>query len=219
MLDLGQILKLFPRLKLVDELAKRHRFHHWELVFADVFYGRRADGSVRRGFDLVVGNPPWVRVRWDEKGVLGEFDPIVAVRKLLPREASQRVEEAVRADPSVRDACFGEMEATEAMQRFVTATQNYPLLKGQQSNLYKCFLPQAWSVMGPFGVVGLLHPEGVYDDPKAADLRAALYPRLRAHFQFINERRLFSRSPPPYHVQHQHLWGCNQGQPRWSTSW
>ena len=197
-LDLEQLFRLFPRLKLVEELAKRHRFHHWELVFADVFYGQRADGSVRGGFDLVVGNPPWVRVRWDEKGVLGEFDPVVAVRKLLPREASKMVEEAVKRDPTVRDACFGEMEATEAMQEFVTAAQNYPLLKGQQSNLYKCFLPQAWSVTGPSGVVGLLHPEdghgdwnGVYNDPKAAVLRAALYPRLRAHFQFINERRLF----------------------------
>ena len=57
MLDLDQLFDRFPRLKLVDKLAKRHRFHHWELVFADVFYGRRADGSVRGGFDLVVGNP------------------------------------------------------------------------------------------------------------------------------------------------------------------
>ena len=72
MLDLGQLFELFPRLKLVDELARRHRFHHWELVFADVFHGRRADGSVRCGFDLVVGNPPWVKVEWDEKRVLGE---------------------------------------------------------------------------------------------------------------------------------------------------
>ena len=191
MLDLGQLFELFPRLKLVDELSQRHRFHHWELAFADIFYGRRADGSVRGGFDLVVGNPPWIKVEWDEKGVLGEFDPVVAVRKILPREASRKVEEAATADAGFRGAWFGEMEATEATQKFLNAVQNYPLLKGQQTNLYKCFLPETWRVTSHRGVAALLHPEGVYDDPKAGVLRAALYPKLRGHFHFINERRLF----------------------------
>lgn len=191
MLDLGQLLDVFPRLQLVEELADRHRFQHWELVFADVFYGRRADRSVRGGFDLVVGNPPWVKVEWDEKGVLGEFDPVVAVQSLLPKDASRRVAEAVAADPAVREVWSSELEGTEATQNFLNAVQNYPLLKGQQTNLYKCFLPQTWMIASDRGVGALLHPEGVYDDPKAGLLRAELYTRLRGHFQFINERNLF----------------------------
>ena len=213
MLDLGQLYKLFPRLKLVDELARQHRFHHWELVFADVFYGRRSDGSVRGGFDLVLGNPPWVKVEWDEKGVLGEFDPVIAVRKVLPREASRRVEAAARADSVMRRTWFKEMETTEATQKFLNATQNYPLLKGQQTNLFKCFLPTAWMVAGPSGVTGMLHPEGVYDDPKGGALRAALYRRLRRHFQFINERNLFPE------VHHLTKFSINvHGRP-WGTDW
>ena len=191
MLDLGQLYKLFPRIKLVDELARRHRFHHWELVFADVFYGRRSNGSGRGGFDLVVGNPPWVKVEWDEKGVLGEFDPVIAVKKFPAPRVSGMVEGFVSDNAAARGAWFDEMEAIEATQKLLNATQNYPLLKGQQTNLYKCFLPQAWMIASPRGAVGLLHPEGVYDDPKAGPLRAELYRRLRAHYQFINERRLF----------------------------
>ncbi len=191
MLDLDQLFKVFPRLKLVNELASRHRFHHWELVFADVFYGHRANGEVRGGFDLVVGNPPWVKVEWEEKAVLGEFDPLVAVQTIRPRDATRRVEAAVAADAAVGAAWFAEMEATAGTQTFLNATQNYPLLSGQKVNLYKCFLPMAWKMASQSGVVGLLHPEGPYDDPKAAILRAAMYPRLRGHFQFINERKLF----------------------------
>ena len=41
------------------------------------------------------------------------------------------------------------------------------------------------------GVAGFLHPEGVYDDPMASKLRAVLYQRLRVHFQFHNEKKLF----------------------------
>ena len=71
MLDFDSLFEQFPRLKFVDELAKRRRFHHWELVFADIFYGNRQDGSERGGFDLVLGNPPWIKVEWKEAGVLG----------------------------------------------------------------------------------------------------------------------------------------------------
>ena len=52
MLDLDRLFEQFPRLKLVDDLAKRHRFHHWELAFADLFYGERPDGRIRGGFVL-----------------------------------------------------------------------------------------------------------------------------------------------------------------------
>lgn len=65
------------------------------------------------------------------------------------------------------------------------------MLRGVQTNLYKCFLPQAWSRSSDKGVSGFLHPEGVYDDPKGGEFRKALYPRLRAHYQYQNEKALF----------------------------
>ena len=75
MLDLDKLFEKFPRLKFVDELAQRHRFHHWELAFADLFYGEGTDNHARDGFDLVLGNPPWIRVEWKEGGVLGDYNP------------------------------------------------------------------------------------------------------------------------------------------------
>ena len=44
---------------------------------------------------------------------------------------------------------------------------------------------------GKNGFVGLLHPEGNYDDVKGGGFRAIIYPRLRYHFQFVNEEQLF----------------------------
>ena len=84
------------------------------------------------------------------------------------------------------------MEEAEAAQAFLNSSTNYPVLAGQQTNLYKCFLPLGWMIAGRQGAAGFLHPDGVYNDPKAGAFRAALYPRLRAHFQFQNERRLFA---------------------------
>ena len=57
-----------------------------------------------------------------------------------------------------------------------------------------------------------LHPEGPYDDPKGGALREALYPRLRAHFQFINELQLFAEVD--HHTKYSiNLYGPPQDQP------
>ncbi len=60
-----------------------------------------------------------------------------------------------------------------------------------QTNLFKCFLPQAWQFCKPEGVSGFLHPEGVYDDPSGGWFRGKLYQYLKAHFQFDETRRFF----------------------------
>ena len=192
MLDLEKLFEQFPRLKFVDELAQRRRFHHWELAFADLFYGERADGSVRRGFDLVLGNPPWVKVEWEEAGVLGDYNPRFALRRLSAKELTDLRADAFDRNPGLRSAWLDELEEADATQAFLNAHQNYPLLAGQKANSYKCFLPQAWMIGNTQGAAGFLHPEGVYDDPKGGPIREALYPRLRAHFQFQNEKKLFA---------------------------
>ena len=196
MLDFEKLFAAFPRLKFVEELAARHRFHHWELAFADVF-------AERGGFDLVLGNPPWVKVEWEEGGVLGDRNPLFVLRKHSATEMTALRGEMFERYPGLGEAWLGELEEAEATQAFLNARQNYPLLAGQQTNLYKCFLPQAWMIGREGGVAGFLHPEGVYDDPKGGAFREALYSRLRAHFQFQNEKRLFSE------VHHETLFSVN----------
>ncbi len=267
MLDLDKLFEQFPRLRFVDDLAQRHRFHHWELAFADLFYRERPDGSVRGGFDLLLGNPPWIKVEWEEGAVLGDYNPLLVLRRLSARKIAALRREtfahgssaagvppasgadatqdsaaadmphdlaatgtaqasptsddasrtpAARAVPqqssvrrSLLDVWLTEFEQAEATQRFLNARQNYPLLHRQQTNLYKCFLPQAWMITNRVGVVAFLHPEGVYTDPKGGGFREALYPRLRAHFQFQNEKKLFAE------IDHHRPFSVNvHGRPR-----
>ena len=191
MLDLDKLFNQFPRLQFVDDLSWRRQFHHWELAFADLFYGERADGSVRGGFDLVLGNPPWIKVEWEESGVLGDQNPFFMLRRHSASEIAALRGDAFTRYPGLLDNWRTELEQADATQTYLNARQNYPSLAGQQTNLYKCFLPQAWMVQGESGVAGLLHPDGVYDDPNGGVFREALYTRLRAHFRFQNERKLF----------------------------
>ncbi len=178
------LFRHLPRLAIVDALRKQHRFFHWDLEFCDLF-------AERGGFDLMLGNPPWLKVEWQEAGVLGDYEPEFVLRKLSASKLATLRVDTFNQIPALEAAWRSEYEGCEGMQNFLNAQQNYPVLRGVQTNLYKCFLPQAWRLGTQKGVSGFLHPEGIYDDPKGGQLRAAVYPRLRAHFQFQNERALF----------------------------
>jgi hypothetical protein len=184
-LRIAKLRQSFPRVKAVEAIAHQRRFMHWELSFADIFSGRG-------GFDLVLGNPPWLKVEWNEAGILGEVNPLVAIRKLNGTELAAQRSAAFEEFHELQGDWTRELEQAEATQNYLNASQNYPILKGVQANLYKCFMPIGWMLAGQKGVVGFLHPEGPYDDPKGGMLREAAYSRLRAHFQFVNELQLFA---------------------------
>lgn len=180
--DIAALVEALPQLQVAQQVAGQQHFMHWALEFADVF-------KARGGFDVILGNPPWIKVEWNEQSLLSDFDPRFAIRKLSASDTTKQREAVFVALPQARDDYLSECVVTEGMGQYLNAVQNYPLLKGQQGNLYKCFLPLVWQVGS--GVQALLHPEGVYDDPKGGQLRAALYPRLRAHYQFMNQLKLF----------------------------
>ena len=172
------------RLRLVKEVAKKQRFFHWELEFADVF----KDG----GFDFMVGNPPWVKLQWEAANAISEVNPEYAVQSISAAELNKKLPELLK-NQRTHDAFISEYAATAGQMAFYNAIGNYPLLQGQQTNLFRCFLPNAWDYTRKHdGVSAFVHPDELYGDTRAGVLREQMYRRLRYHFQFINERKLFA---------------------------
>ncbi|MDR0949676.1 MAG: hypothetical protein LBM69_09200, partial [Lachnospiraceae bacterium] len=63
------------RLALARKIAAEQHFMHWELEFANLF-------TERRGFDLIIGNPPWILMGWNEQITLSDNHPMFAIRNL-----------------------------------------------------------------------------------------------------------------------------------------
>ena len=181
--DLDDLCKKSGRLALSREIAERNRFMHWELEFADLF----AD---RGGFDLIIGNPPWVLLGWNEQSVLADSYPIFAIKNLT---AAETVNKRIHALENIetKKNYFEQYESLIGQQNFLNASQNYSDLVGMKANLYKCFLPQSWNFGKSNGICAFVHPDGVFDDPKGDILRTKIYPRLKYHFSFINALNLF----------------------------
>lgn len=182
--NLDQLRADFLRLRIANEVAQQQHFFHWELEFADVF-------AERGGFDLIVGNPPWVLLSWKEQAVIGDVHPAFVVKDLSATETAD-LRDNVLKDATVYKNYFEEYETMSGQQSFLGCKQNYGILQGMKTDLYKCFLPQAWLFCNDTAICGFLHPDGVFEDPNGGMLRSEVYSRLRKHFQFCNELRLFT---------------------------
>ncbi len=179
--DINSLIAARPRLQLVQKLARQHRFHHWQLEYADQF-------KQHGGFDVVLGNPPWRKPDFIEKHIIGDTEPRFVTKKLSASRTA-KLRGAWLERPGRREYYLSAYEAVGGQLSFLNAMQNYPLLKGMQTNLYKAFLCTSWAVSR--GAVGLLHPDSVYDEARGQTLREVLYPRLRYRLQFENVLHLF----------------------------
>lgn len=187
-MDLGDPEQRFPWLHEVREIADEQGFLHWELEFARVF-------TESGGFDLQVGNPPWVRPEWKEDPVLAESEPWFMLTEKPNAADKARRRTAELARPGVLDYVLGELTATATLADFLSSAQVYPLMAGGQPDLYRAFMCQTWAHAGPHGGVGLLHPDTHFNGDKEAHLREAAYRRLRVHADFVNAGNRFF--PPP----------------------
>ncbi|GGA95159.1 Eco57I restriction-modification methylase domain-containing protein [Mucilaginibacter rubeus] len=172
------------RIQTIAALREQHRFFHHELEFLEVF-------KDRGGFDVIVGNPPWIKLLFEEKDIIAEQFPEILIRKTTAPQV-RKMQQAYLLSNAQKKEYYIELIGTEGLAQFMNARQNYPLLAGQQTNLYKCVIEDGFSLTAPQGYLGLVHPEGIYDDPNGQPLRKELYQRLVYHFHHRNALKLFS---------------------------
>ena len=181
--DLADVLTRHPWVTVCEEVAVTQAFFHWELDFGAVF-------ARSGGFDLQVGNPPWVRPRTDVQALLAEGDPWWQ----LVSKATEGAKDARRAltlqKPGLRGGVVDGTAEVAVLAEFLGSAANFAHLSGQP-DLYRAFMTQVWGHQSGDGVSSLIHPESHLTDEKTAGLRRATYCRLRRHWQFSNALFLF----------------------------
>ena len=176
-------------------LAAEERFLNWQVSFPGV-WEHLANDRPAGGFDAVIGNPPWERMKLQQ---VEWFAPRRTEIALAPRAADRRrmitglrgAEEPLAAE---YDAA---RERTEAAARMARRCGDYPLLSSGDINLYSLFVERAMALVKPDGMVGLLVPSGIASDLIAAPFfrSVATKGRLKALYDFEN-RRTRHKAPP-----------------------
>ena len=189
--DTIQLGKSVPWLQVGHTTVQKQYFHHWELVFTEIL-GPAFKGQTYapKGFDLMFGNPPWIKVTWNDAPILADFQPLLGVREAKSAQYNSERPNILSVEKRLLEYRF-QFQHGEGVSMFLNDRTLYPALAGVQTNLFKNFIERSWDLLSEEGISGLLHPEGVFDDPKGGCFREHYYKRLRKHYHFKNEIGLF----------------------------
>jgi hypothetical protein len=180
--DVDKLCSEIDRFALVKELAEKYRFLHWELEFADVFENNG-------GFDLVLGNPPWIKVTWRKENILSEFEPLLGIKDFSAPEIENMVSDIIISTER-KIVFFDDYITQTSTKNYINSIGNYYLLKNLQTNLYKCFLTQGWFIGNDSSIVSLFHQAELLSESKGI-LKREMYKRLFSFWQFSNAKLLF----------------------------
>ena len=148
------------------------------------------DKKTPEGFDLIFGNPPWLKVTWSDSALLDEFEPKLGVRGA--KSADYNRERPNLIHTTERKCIYRtQFEKGEGSNVYLNDVTLYPYLAGVQTNLYKNFVENSWRLLTECGISGFVHEEGVYTDSGGGKFREELFLRLCAHYQFVNKLGLF----------------------------
>ena len=132
-------------------IADRYRFFHWPLEFPGVFH------TERPGFDVVVGNPPWNKVKFEMPSFLALHDP--GIRGLSSGiERDRRAGKLFKDKPWLRQEVEDIQEQVEEQRKFFRPENGYSLQGSGDTDLYKLFCERYASIAGREGFMGVVLP-------------------------------------------------------------
>ena len=176
-----------PSQVLVDttrRIAEEFGFFHWELAFPHVF--------ARGGFDVVLGNPPWERVKLQEQEFFAKREPSIATA----RNAAER-KKLIAALPATNPVLWKEWtiatRIAQGLSHFMRQSGRYPLCGKGDVNTYALFAEHNWRILTPCGCAGFIVPGGIVSDDTTKGYFQALLDRnaLASVHHFENESFVF----------------------------
>ena len=180
-----------PHLMDALGLAASERFLNWQVAFPGVWSDWEAK-ELTGGFDAVIGNPPWDRMKLQQVEWFAARRPEIA---MAPRAADRKrmIAELEKAEDPLAEDFRLASERAAAGARVARTSGDYPLLARGDLNLYSLFVERAMTLVRPDGMVGLLVPSGIASDKMAAPFfkSVATEGRLKALFDFENKKVFF----------------------------
>lgn len=191
----------FNAIDLLDSITKIVRdarkligeelFLNWQITFPGVWQNWASAGR-EGGFDAVIGNPPWDRIKLQQVEWFAARRPAIAKAQRASDRKAMIARLKAEGDPLYGEYEIADRRAADTA-RMARKSGHYPLLSRGDINLYSLFVERARSLVKPNGMIGLLTPSGI-----AADLSASAFfsevstgGHLKALYDFENKKIFF----------------------------
>ncbi len=176
-----------------EEVRRRERFFHWELEFPEVFL---ADPP---GFDAVLGNPPWDKVKPDRKEFYGRYD--VLIRAYVGGELDRRIQELHREHPTLADGFAAYEARIKTLAACLRKGGDYRYetwevdgrRTGGDPDAFKFFVERNWRLVREGGRAGMVVPSALYNNEGCTGLRHLLLEEaeIERFYAFENRKKIF----------------------------
>ncbi len=172
-------------------LITEERFFNWQVAFPDV-WSEWENVRLKGGFDAVIGNPPWDRMKLQQVEWFAARHREIAMAQRAADRKRMIADLEKAGNPLARDFATASERAVTAV-RMARTCGDYPLLSGGDVNLYSLFVERAMTLVKPEGMVGLLTPSGIASDKTASRFfkGVATEGRLKALYDFENKKVFF----------------------------
>jgi len=172
---------------LVSDSAVDPKALVWETTFPAIF-GKKGSG----GFTCVIGNPPWERVKVQNR----EFFSLSAPEVLETDNAAalrSAISKLETTNPNLFKLYQSAIQQADSLLAYVRSSGRFPLTARGDTNLYMLFAELGQSIVHSQGVVGLLVPSGIATDEPTKEFFADLMTtqRLELLYDFENRKKIF----------------------------
>lgn len=182
----------------IQRLAKQYKFFHWHLEFPDVFGAAAAAGPTNPngwtgGFDCILGNPVWERVKLQEQEFFATRAPEIAGAA----NAAAR-KKLIAALPTTNPALWIEwcdaLRESQGASQFLRESGRYPLCGVGDINTFAVFSELKLRLLSSTGRASFLVPPGIAtDDTTKAFFAHLVNTRMLSRlYHFENEEKLFA---------------------------
>jgi hypothetical protein len=170
----------------LSQLAYDYRFFHWHVAYPEVF-----PPEGKGGFDVVLGNPPWERVKLQEQEWFAVRAPEIA--QLRKQKRQQLIRELERTDDPVFRAFVTDRRRADGASHLARNSGRFPLTGRGDVNTYPLFAELGRSVLASGGRLGMILPSGIATDATTQYFFQDLVETrsLASLYDFENRRAIF----------------------------
>ena len=178
-----------------ERVADRYHFFHWPLQFPSVFHRERP------GFDVVVGNPPWNKVKFEMPSFLALHDPgIRGLRSGLARD--ERAKRLFRERPELRQEIEDARRYVDEQRAFFRPANGYTIQGRGDTDLYKLFCERYASIARRKGFMGVVLPRVAFLNDGSRGFRRWFFKECRPRRidALLNNRRWAFKIHPQFSI-------------------
>lgn len=160
--------KISQTINKAQQIANQYNFFHWPLEFPHVFHRENS------GFDVVVGNPPWDKVKIEKPGFLSLHDPgILGLKSTTERDAREK--QLFDSSPYLKVELENTIEKIKRRRGFFKSDSGYNYQGSGDTDLFKLFCERYAYLARVDGRIGVVLPHATFTNHGSTKFREWLF--------------------------------------------